>query len=322
MRHRVVWAWAPLALAASLTACTPQQIGGFLLNSAASSLGLPTLGDLPSPGASAAPAWGANSVDPPPSAGPAATLLARVNELRRRAGLAGVGWSQSLADGCQKHAAYMLINLAQPGLKPREEDPSLPGHSAEGAAVAATAELAYLAPEEALSSWVGSFYHRLPLFDPKLRALGLGSMNQGQQHVTVVAFDRQDSHPGGPYPVAYPAAQEREVPTTLPSEESPNPLPEDASRPVGYPITLSFPPQEDWRLDEASLKDAKGQVVACHLSHPGAPATDFPQQNTVCLIPKAPLQSGSSYEVSVYATGPEGLMKPYRWRFHTAAAQP
>jgi hypothetical protein len=119
-------------------------------------------------------------------------------------------------------------------------------------------------------------------------------------------------------PVAFPTAGQTGVPTLFPNE-SPDPIPAAAPRPAGYPITLQFPM---WDPEvsgvRAELTDAAGNRVPFHLSDPERPACDFPQMNTICLIPVRQLARSTTYRVRITAEV-EGKAVSQDWSFTTEA---
>ena len=93
-------------------------------------------------------------------------------------------------------------------------------------------------------------------------------------------------------------------------------MPKDAPRKAGYPITLLFPFRTKIAGVEAELSDSAGGKVEFHLSDPERPATSFPQQNTVCLIPVRPLAANTTYKVSIKANA-DGSVVRKSWSFVT-----
>jgi hypothetical protein len=119
-----------------------------------------------------------------------------------------------------------------------------------------------------------------------------------------------------PHAVAYPAEGQKQVPTLFPNE-LPDPIPAGAPRPAGYPITFQFPfDSEEVTGVKATLADAAGKPVVFHLSTPERPANEFPQQNTICLIPARRLAAGATYKVRVSGTF-QGEAFEHAWSFST-----
>jgi uncharacterized protein YkwD len=117
-------------------------------------------------------------------------VLRKVNEQRKAAGLSPVEMDASLSRGCLLHARYVAANSDHPkvqGLGVHQEDSTLPGATPEGAQAARAAVIAQVSlPLEALSYWMGSFYHRIPILDPNLKRIGFAYAKLGKGHYVSV----------------------------------------------------------------------------------------------------------------------------------------
>ncbi len=108
-----------------------------------------------------------------------AAILARLNQIRKQAGLSPVELDAALSRGCRLHAQYLIANEKRPGAVGQgvqKEDPNYPKATPEGASAAKEALIAPGIPDamEALDQWEESFYHRLPILTPELRKVGFG----------------------------------------------------------------------------------------------------------------------------------------------------
>lgn len=146
----------------------------------------------------------------PAEAGPA--WQERLNVFRSLAGLLGVNDAAPWSAGAAAHARYVALS----GQVSRDEDPTSPYHSAEGAAAAQAALVladakADRAPESAIDEWTANAFDTVRLMDPRLTAVGFGSFAQADAArpfaaVLDVERGRQPSlPPGARYPVRYPA---------------------------------------------------------------------------------------------------------------------
>jgi hypothetical protein len=193
-----------------------------------------------------------------------------------------------------------------------EQAPDLPGYTAAGARAARNSDISFGQPLEAcVSVWMATLYHRIPLLRPNLKRVGVGYEGD------IVVADLISGMEGAVNAsVVYPGDGQTQVPTEF-GAEIPNPIPPNAPRPAGYPITLQFPtfgPQAG--NVRAALVGADGKAVAFHLSDPERPATSFTQQNTICLIPISSFAPGMVYTVKVMARVGDGdILKT--WRFTT-----
>jgi uncharacterized protein YkwD len=247
-------------------------------------------------------------------------IVEKVNTIRRLAGLQPVELDESLSRACRLHAQYLVTNRADPkaqGLSAHTEVQELPGYTAEGQKVAGTSDISWgLDVGEVVDRWMASLYHRIPFLRPSLKRIGLGYEGNIVVADVVSGIVRLNLNLDS---VAYPADGQSDVPTEF-GVEIPDPLPKDAPRKAGYPITLHFPFVTKITDVEAELSDSAGGQVEFHLSDPERPATSFPQQNTVCLIPIKPLAANTTYKVSIKANA-DGSVVRKSWSFVTGEAQ-
>lgn len=244
--------------------------------------------------------------------------LARINRIREAAGLEKVVLDPVLSRGCQQHARYLHLNQnhsAARGLGMHEELESLPGCTPEGRAAATMSVIARRGSlTEAVDAFLATFYHRVPLLRPGLKSIGMGFHGR-----TAVINVQGGTTEDGNVAVPYPHPNQEGVPLEFP-DELPDPVPSDAPRPAGFPITLQFAlPGPEVTGVRATLTDATGAPVRFYLSHPDRPACDFPQMNTVCLIPARPLRPATRYFVTVSGRF-EGATVQKSWSFQTAGA--
>ena len=242
----------------------------------------------------------------------------RVNELRRAAGVPPVELDAALSKGCQAHAHYLVVNQGSPttrGMGAHSEKEGMPGYTEAGAAAAVNS---VIAPRRTLTAsvdaWMSTLYHRIPMLRPNLVRIGLG-WDGGYAVMDVINGLVGDE----PHPVAYPAEGQKNIPTLFPNE-LPDPIPAGAPRPAGYPVTLQFPfDSEEVTGVKASFMDATGKPVPFHLSTPEKPANDFPQQNTICVIPARRLAPGATYKVEISGSF-QGQTFDHEWSFTTQTA--
>jgi uncharacterized protein YkwD len=247
-------------------------------------------------------------------------IVEKINAIRRLAGLQPVELDEGLTRACRLHAQYLVANRADPkaqGMSAHTELQELPGYTAEGQKVAGTSDISWgMDVGEVVDRWMASLYHRIPFLRPNLKRIGLGYDGNIVVADVVSGIVRLNLNLDS---VAYPADGQSDVPTEF-GVEIPDPLPKDAPRKAGYPITLHFPFVTTITGVEAELSDSAGGQVEFHLSDPERPATSFPQQNTVCLIPIKPLAANTTYKVSIKANA-DGSVVRKSWSFVTREAQ-
>lgn len=254
----------------------------------------------------------------PVQADPTRLIVEKINSIRSLAGLQPVEIDDALSKACRNHAQYLVTNRAHPktlGLGAHTEVEELSGYTAEGDQAARVSNI-YWGRDltAAMDRWMGGLYHRIPLLRPNLKRIGLGI------EAEIIVLDVVSGLAGvDKNAVAYPADGQGDVPTEF-GLESPDPLPKDAPREAGYPITLQFSIAANVACVEAELIDSAGSKVEFHLSDPERPATSFPQQSTICLIPIKPLAPNTTYKVSIKANvnGSEVLKS---WSFITREVQ-
>ncbi|HKA19218.1 MAG TPA: CAP domain-containing protein [Blastocatellia bacterium] len=245
-------------------------------------------------------------------------LVEKINAIRRLASLPPVDLDGDLSRACRLHAQYLVTNRENPkaqGLGAHTERQELPGYTAEGNKAASASDIFWGRDiAGAVERWMAGLYHRIPILRPNLKRIGLGY----QEEVVVldvisgiVGFDLDS--------VAYPSDGQANVPTEF-GGDTPDPLPKGAPRQAGYPITLLFPFAAKVSGVEAELIDSAGTKIEIHLSDPERPATGFPQQSTVCLIPIKPLVENTAYKVSIKANV-DGREVRKSWSFLTREAQ-
>jgi uncharacterized protein YkwD len=249
--------------------------------------------------------------------------LARINDYRQAVGLRPVALDANLSRGCRNHARYLTINANHPkikGLLAHEEQRTLPGYTAEGerAAKGVIADGQH-DPLAALDAWMATFYHRIPLLDPRLTRIGFGCA-LGQRQTWVCVVDVASARDTGTFkiPIVYPAHNQINVPLCFSGNEVPDPIPDDKDGKAGYPVTITFPEQ---RLEKAraSFKDESGREVPVWFSTPDKPANPrhiHHQGSTVCLIAQDPLRPHMKYSVELSGEV-QGRAWNYAWSFTT-----
>jgi len=249
---------------------------------------------------------------------PALPVLDKINTIRRLAGLQPVELDEALSRACRLHAQYLVTNRADPkaqGLGAHTERQELPGYTSEGERVARTSNICWGKDVAgAIDLWMAGLSHRIPLLRPNLKRIGLGS--EGDIVVADVVSGVGEFNLNA---IPYPADGQSNVSTEF-GVDMPDPLPKEAPRNAGYPITLLFPFVSKIAGVEAELIDSAGTKIEFHLSDPERPATSFPQQSTICLIPTKPLAANTTYKVSIKANV-DGWVVRKSWSFLTREAQ-
>jgi hypothetical protein len=250
--------------------------------------------------------------------------LALINQARQEAGLAEVRLSVDLSAGCAAHARYLVLNHGDPGiagLRAHKEDVGLKGWSERGGAAGKASVIDYVFPREAVPRWMASLYHRIPLLQPALREVGVAYHRDRHSIASVVDSIRGVlPAPAGDGKaetavVYYPRDGQKDVPLAF-APEVPSPLPEGFNGTAGFPITAYFAANQKVSGVSVSFTGPDGQAVSSYVSTPEAPATNCPQWNTVCIIPKQALTRGATYRVKLTCRL-SGMPFERSWQFRT-----
>lgn len=110
-------------------------------------------------------------------------ILARVNAVRKTAGLSQVRLDAALSRGCRAHARYLALNAINPrthGMAVHKEDAALLGATPQGARAADKSVIAVLLdPRTCVDDWMATLYHRIPILAPDLERIGFGHADMG-----------------------------------------------------------------------------------------------------------------------------------------------
>ena len=237
-----------------------------------------------------------------------ASMLELLNRIRSRA-LAGqyaeveaVQEDPELSADALAHAHYLTLHPKQMESWPaaHEEYAGLEGFSVGGARAGLRSVIAPgREPEESIHTWMGTFYHRLPLLEPGLFGVGMGLDPQ----VVVLEVSSLVAEPWQEHWVAWPPNGETDVPLSF-VPEIPNPVPGMDQKRFGYPITLQVRlPSREGSIDlelRLNRDTPAGPEVDCyHLSPRDYFFAECVPENAWCLIPKRDLDPNTQYSVTV-----------------------
>ncbi len=238
------------------------------------------------------------------------------NRLRLRSGLPPAFLDPDLTRGAMLHAKYM----DRWGMG-HDEDATKDGHTDEGTKSGKNSSVGPAPAREEVSFCYGSLYHRLMLFHPDLRNVGIGV---GAKFCALDGLSARTPRPWT-WPVLIPAAGNDLVPLGF-SGEKPAPHPDvltslERQYQAGFPITLTFPDTKVTGVEaELRVGGFDGAPVEVLVSSPEKPANPAQPMNfrSICLIPLHHLLPTTTYSVRVkYAwDGKEAVRK---WSFRTVA---
>jgi len=255
----------------------------------------------------------------------------RANIYRAWAGAIPLRIHPAITAAAQNHAAYYMANYSDASAMINgphgevENKPYYTGRRASDRLKAAGfpwlggSEVMHFVgdAEASVDDWVATVYHRLILLDPNVHYAGYGFAKNGRG-VDVMDFATGPTDSGIwvsalPRPLGYPANGQTDVPLAWLGNESPNPLPAGAQRPVGYPFTLQGVSGK-LAVTKAELRTADGQVVPVHPNPAGCA-----DANCYTLIAISALQPSTVYIVEASGTV-DGVAFQQQWQFTTAAA--
>jgi hypothetical protein len=227
--------------------------------------------------------------------------------------------NEELSAGARLHAAYLTRHPEQVKAWPdaHEQYPDKEGFTAEGARAGLRSVIApgVKSSREALDGWMGTFYHRIPLIDPGLLAIGWG------MHGSTAVLDcgSMVTTWDGDWAVKWPWDGMKKVPLAF-RPELPNPVPGADQSTWGYPITIQINRELDKVIPVITMRlhtqSASGPEVPCHLSTPENPTNiEIAPAATACLIPKSRLAPSTRYFVVAELTG--NTVERLVWSFTT-----
>ncbi len=244
--------------------------------------------------------------------------LAKINAYRLAAGAGTARLDPALMQSAQSHVAYYDANKGDPslaGMGLHQERPDAPGFT--GATMgdraraagyrsgAVTENAGFGGVASAIDWYMNTVNHRLPLIHPS--AVDLGYAQDGDGFGVIDVGLRSEKNATA-VPSVYPADGATGVPTSWDAAETPDPLP-GVPRPVGYPLTVAFAVSHRVDYKTLSLAGPDGQPLEIE-----TPTTAW--MRAVAIIPRQPLQPGTSYTARVEALV-DGRPVTREWGFTT-----
>src|SRR5499427_3509291 len=248
--------------------------------------------------------------------------LDSLNNLRSSLGLPPVREDAAMAEAAQAHAYFYMFNASQQQLSGtgiHTEDPSLPGfvgaqpldrdrHFGYGGSRGDEVITHVMTPSSSIADWVDAVFHRYPLLDRETSSIGYGEARIG--FLSIAVMDVGSDQPGVGEAVVYPAADQVDVPAAFADDEIPDPLPQGAAKPAGYPVTLAFGGAQKLTVTTGRLLGPDGQDVPSYTLSPGNQISAAEWS----LVPQSPLKPGARYTAEVIGTV-DGKDFSKRWSF-------
>ena len=237
--------------------------------------------------------------------------LSVVNYWRMLAGVDPVSEDRGWSAGAIAHAKYLVRNDATG----HEQDPSLPGASAIGAAAAKNGDVArgYADQAKAIEGWMQAPFHAAWIVNPRLNRVGFGLHVDRKGSAAVLDVIR-GIEPKIPRKVISFPGNNTSVPLTTFLGENPDPrlrCPAEYQKDSGLGLPLFTLLIEPPVTPSATLKEDGREVDVCVFTGPQTLAS----LNGVYLLPRNALVPGSRYDVTVRSGGIS-----VSWTFRAIAA--
>jgi tetratricopeptide (TPR) repeat protein len=245
-----------------------------------------------------------------------------VNAARAGAGLPAIVEDPALDESTQAHAHYYLFNVndqSVSGLGIHTEQQNLTGFTGADSTARAqhfgykgdrTAEVIdhVFGPAASIDDWTNSVFHRFPILEPETQSMGFGEARLGLLSIQLIDFGL--AAPSHAAAVVYPLDNQKDVPAAFVGNEIPDPAPQGAQYPLGYPLTLETGAGAMLAVSTGRLLGPDGQQVVAYELRPGSALVNF----AWALLPAAPLTPGATYTVEVIGTL-DGNRYTKRWSF-------
>lgn len=252
--------------------------------------------------------------------------IERTNSYRAAVGVPPLSEDPAVAEGAEAHAYFYLFNFGQSqlqGLGIHTEDPSLPGFTGANSLVrdhkfgytgnrGAEVINHVAVPEGSVQVWMDSVYHRYPLLARETSVAGYGEAGLGIASISIMDLGVGD--PGRGDAIVYPVPDQPDVPAYFNGQEVPDPVPQGASFPVGYPITLQVGASQTLTVISGRLFGSDNQEVPSYTLQPGSSGVT---QSEWALLAQRPLKAGARYTAEVIGKV-DGQDFSKRWSFTVA----
>ena len=253
---------------------------------------------------------------PPPTETPCPLYvgwLGRFNMYRATAGLPPVTENSIWSDGDYLHSRWMVKN----NLAYHDETPGSPYYTTAGDTAGNSGNIAVSSTtastdNSAIDWWMAAPFHAMAMMDPRLTTTGFGAYRENFSTFRWEAGWTLDTLRGNPfsgngsgYPVMWPGNGKTVPLRTYSGNESPNPL--GAAQCSGYTGAVGLPVFIQVGGNVATTVGAHtftGNGIP--LTHCVVDSSDFSMltyRGGVILIPRAPLQPGVTYLVTLTVNG-------------------
>src|SRR5436189_930504 len=150
-------------------------------------------------------------------------------------------------------------------------------------------------PAAAVTDWIDSVYHRIPLLRVDLLELGYGDAYLGPMTVQVMDMAYREQATGRV--ILYPAPDQVNVPIAFNGNEIPDPAP-NATYPIGYPVTATFDRLATVAISAYHFRASTGGDLSGYALRP----TDPDMENSFAFMATAPLAASTTYSMELRGT--------------------
>ena len=253
----------------------------------------------------------------PITAHAAGTWLDRLNAWRAATNLVPLTENTTWSQGDYNHSLYMVKD----DQVTHYELSTLPYYTAAGDTAARNGNIEVnsttsFGDDQAIDWWMGAPFHAMGMMDPRLTSTGFGAYREvksGWQAGFTLDTLRGNSFSGGTYPVYFPGSGSSEPLTSYSGNEFPDPLQAcpGYSVPVGLPVFIEVGGNVNTTVGAHTFTTNGTPLDHCVIdsSNPSV-GTNLYYRGGVILIPRQPLQRGSTYVVALTVNG-----VPYTWTF-------
>ena len=246
---------------------------------------------------------------PPPTAVacPIPAWLARFNYWRSTAGLPPVTGNTTWSNGDYLHSEYMIKNQQIT----HYETAGLPYYTAAGNSAAQDGNIEVSSTTSATDAhaidwWMGAPFHAMAMMDPRLRSTGFGAYREarsGWEAGFTLDTIRGNSFTGGTWPVVWPGNGATVPLRSYSGGEFPDPLSACSgySLPTGLPMFIEVGGNVATTAGAHSFTGNGLPLAHCVIdsTHNPTLSSYLAERGGVILIPRAPLQPGVKYVVTV-----------------------
>ena len=262
--------------------------------------------------------------------------ITQINVRRAQVGLPALTYNANLEQAARGHANYLAVNDATghfqsttgagfTGITPLDRIvASLFGTPAVSTEVISFGPSTGVA---AIDSLIQAIYHRFGIFSSRLDQTGVGVVTNHPTYGSVFVVDSAVLFLPPPslgmrigvYPYNGQGASGQDpVPRSFLSDtESPDPVP--STNKVGYPISIHVDDDKTLAVTTFTVKPVGGSTLPAQLLAPGDPNVPL---SAAALIPTAPLEYGTTYEVQFSGTANVTTPVTQTWQFTTAPLLP